>query len=376
MPRRSTPDTFDADAYAADVRRRGDTIQVTVPDDYDGGERLDKYLVRFYPESSRTKIQRSIKKGQVLVNGADVQKSRPVEAGDEIVCRLVQPPPVKAEPEPIDLDILHEDDDVIVVNKPAGMVVHPAHGHRSGTLVNALLHHVGGDTVRPDFEEEGGDPDDEDVGLSMVGALPERPGNPVIRPGIVHRLDKGTSGVLVVAKHDRAHRFLADQFREHDVDRRYLGLCWGHLDPPEGTIEGAIGRDPRNRKRMAVVPEADGKWAITHYETVERLAHTSVVTFRLETGRTHQIRVHCADRERPLLADEQYSGRAVRYGPHGRKRAKFFERIFEALGRPALHAADLGFVHPGTREKVHFHADPPGDWQHALQRLRTVEGGA
>lgn len=356
----------------AEVARQGDTIQVQVPEDYRDEERVDKFLTRFFPDASRSKVQRSIKKGQALVNGEDIKKSYAVQPGDTIVCRLVRRPPIEAAPEPIPLDIVYEDEHLIVVNKEAGMVVHPAHGHRSGTLVNALLHHVEGEAVSPADDEELADAD---VGLSMINALPERPDNPSVRPGIVHRLDKGTSGLLVVAKHDVAHRRLARQFREHTIQRRYWGLIWGHLDPPNGTLKGAIGRDPHNRKRMAIVGAERGKQAITHYETLERLAYTSVVQFQLETGRTHQIRVHSAEQERPLLGDEKYGGQAVRYGPHGRKRARFFERLFERLDRPALHAFELGFTHPATGERTHFTAEVPDDLQYVLGRLREVEEG-
>jgi 23S rRNA pseudouridine1911/1915/1917 synthase len=366
-----TPDAFDPTDYDADVTREENVVELVVPDTETGGPRIDKYLTRFYPEASRTKIQRSIKKGHVKVNSADVQKSYSVEPGDEIVFRLIRKPPMQAEPEAIPLDIVYEDEDLLVVNKPAGMVVHPAPGHRSGTLVHALLHHVGGQAVAADDEE--GDADDEEVGLSMTNALPESPDHPVVRPGIVHRLDKGTSGLLVVAKRDRAHQPLAEQFKAHTVDRRYRALVWGHLDPPNGTIEGAIGRDPNHRQRMAVVPEDDGKWAVTHYETVEHHPHTSVVTFRLETGRTHQIRVHTSDRNHPLVGDPKYGGDTVRYGPQTGERRSRFDHLFETLLRPALHAERLGFTHPTTGDPMHFEADPPADWQTVRDRLRAEE---
>lgn len=362
------PDTFDASAYDADVTREDNVVEVTVPETVADGRRLDKYLTRFYPEASRTKIQRSIKKGHVKVNGADAKKSRTVEPGDEIVFRLVRKPPMQAEPEPIPLDVVYEDDDLLVVHKPAGMVVHPAPGHRSGTLVHALLHHVEGQSVAAD--DAPGDADDSEVGLSMVNALPDAPNHPVVRPGIVHRLDKGTSGLLVVAKRDRAHQPLAEQFKAHTVDRRYRALVWGHLDPPAGTIEGAIGRDPNRRQRMAVVPEGEGKWAVTHYETVEHFAHTSVVEFRLETGRTHQIRVHTSHRHHPILGDPKYGGDTIRYGTPDGPRRSVFDRLFGTLTHPALHAYRLGFTHPTTGETLHFEADPPDDWQWAREHLR------
>lgn len=365
------PDTFDPSDYAAEVAREDNVVEVVVPGTHTEQTRIDKYLTRFYPEASRTKIQRSIKKGHVKVNGGDVKKSYAVEPGDEIVFRLIRKPPMQAEPESIPLDVLYEDEDLLVVNKPAGMVVHPAPGHRSGTLVHALLHHVDGSSVAADDGEEAAD--DEAVGLSMVNALPDSPNHPVVRPGIVHRLDKGTSGLLVVAKRDRAHRGLAEQFKAHTVDRRYRALVWGHLKPATGTIEGAIGRNPNHRQRMAVVAEDDGKWAVTHYDTVEHHAHTSVVTFRLETGRTHQIRVHTSHRNHPVLGDPKYGGQTVRYGPQSGERRSFFDRVFNALPHPALHAYRLGFTHPMTGETLHFEADPPSEWQHVRRRLREEE---
>jgi 23S rRNA pseudouridine1911/1915/1917 synthase len=362
------PDAFDPADYDADVTREGRVVEVRVPASQTGEPRIDKYLTRFYPQASRTKIQRSIKKGHVRVNGDAVQKSYGVQPGDEIVFRLVRKPPMAAEAEPIPLDVVYEDEDLLVVNKPAGMVVHPAPGHRSGTLVHALLHHVDGEAVAADDDPKAAS--DEQVGLSMINALPESPDHPVVRPGIVHRLDKGTSGLLVVAKRDRAHQPLAEQFKAHTVDRRYRALVWGHLEPPSGTIRGAIGRDPRHRQRMAVVPASDGKRAVTHYETVEHHAHTSVVTFRLETGRTHQIRVHTSHRHHPIVGDPKYGGQAVRYGPQTGERQSLFDRLFGTMPHPALHAYRLGFTHPTTGETLHFEAEPPEDWRAVLEQLR------
>ncbi len=366
-----TPDAFDPADYEADVRREENVVEVTVPPTETGEPRIDKYLTRFYPEASRTKIQRAIKKGHLKVNGEDVKKSYPVAPGDEIVFRLIRKPPMQAEPEAIPLDVVHEDDDLLVVNKPAGMVVHPAPGHRSGTLVHALLHHVDGGEVAADDERD--DVSEEDVGLSMVNALPQAPDHPVVRPGIVHRLDKGTSGLLVVAKRDRAHQPLAEQFKAHTVHRRYRAIVWGQFESPRGTIEGTIGRDPNHRQRMAVVPEDEGKWAVTHYETVETHAHTSVVDFKLETGRTHQIRVHARSQGHPLLGDPKYGGQRVRYGTQSDDRRAFFDRLFEMLPHPALHAYRLGFVHPTTGEEMQFEAEPPSDWRRGLRRLRDEE---
>lgn len=352
-------------------RRTGDLFTFDVPAGYDAGERLDKYLAARV-DTSRTKVQESIAAGAATVNGEKPKKSRPVEGGDEIRLRLLKPPPVGAKPEEIPLDIAYEDEHLLVVNKPAGMVVHPGYGHRTGTLVNALLYHVGARPIEisaPSDELDAGR-----VGLSTVGAVPEQEGNPAVRPGIVHRLDKGTTGLLVVAKNNAAHRDLARQFKERTTRRRYEALLWGQLSPPEGTFEGAIGRDPHDRKRMAVVSEEKGKAARTHYRAEEQLAHTARATFELETGRTHQIRVHAAEAGHPLLADAQYGGARIRSGVNGRKRRAFFEKLFERLGRPALHAASLGFRHPATGEEMDFTAETPDDLRTVWGELRRVEG--
>jgi 23S rRNA pseudouridine1911/1915/1917 synthase len=348
-------------------------IRLQVPDGYQEEGRLDVYITRFVENASRTKVQRSIREGHVTVNGEVVTKvSHTVLAGDEIVCRVMRPPPMEAVAEDIPLNIVFEDDYLIVVNKAAGMVVHPAYGNRTGTLVNALLHHVGGGSYSVEDDEDEEDLDD-DVGLSTLNAAPSREGDPSIRPGIVHRLDKDTSGMLVVAKDDMTHRGLAKQFEEHTIQRRYLAIVWGVPDLPKGTIDTHVGRDPRDRKRMAVVRRG-GKHAVTHYETVEAMQHTSLVQFRLETGRTHQIRVHAQHIGHPVLGDATYGGQSVRYGPSAGSRKAFFNNLFARLPRQALHAHTLGFLHPITDERLYFTADLPADMQYALDQLRRVEG--
>ena len=359
----------------AQKRRTGDLITFDVPADYDAEERLDKYLAARV-DTSRSKVQDTIAAGAVTVNGESseegLKKSRPVEGGDRIRCRLLKPPPVGARPEPIPLDIAYEDAHLLVVHKPGGMVVHPGYGHRTGTLVNALLHHVGARPIEisaPSDELEA-----EAVGLSTVGAVPQQEGNPAVRPGIVHRLDKGTTGLLVVAKTDAAHRALARQFAVRTTRRRNEALVGGRPSPTEGTYEGAIGRDPHDRKRMAVVPPERGKSARTHYRVEEQVAHAARLAFTLETGRTHQIRVHAAEAGHPLLGDAQYGGARIRSGVNGRKRRAFFERLFDELGRPALHAASLGFRHPETGEEMDFTAETPEDLHRVWAELRRVEG--
>ncbi len=346
-------------------------VVVEVPEGYHAGQRLDVYLTDYLPNASRAKVQRGIKAGDVSVNGTVQTKvSTPVAANDRIEFVLHRPPPIEAKPEAIPLDIVFEDDALLVVNKPAGLVVHPAHKNRTGTLVNALLHHVGGGTLSFEDEEEG---DDDEVGLSTATAAPRFDGDVTVRPGIVHRLDKGTSGLLVVAKTDAAHAALARQFMDRTTRRRYLAIVWG-MPPESGTVETYIGRDVRDRRKMAVVPEDRGKHAVTHFETVEAMRHTALVQFRLETGRTHQIRVHARHLGHPILGDETYDGTAIRSGLDSGKRRQFFRNLFEVMPRQALHAATLGFTHPTTGEALDFAAPLPDDMQHVLDRLRAVEG--
>lgn len=346
-------------------------VTLEVPAGYAERIRIDRYLARFLPNVSRAKVRRGIEEGLVEVNGATVGKpSHIVQAGDAIVCTLRRPPPIEARPEPIPLEIAYEDDALIVVNKPAGMVVHPAYGHREGTLVNALLHHVGAGPVRLEAEAFPAD-GAQGMGLSAAAeAFPDRGDAPSIRPGIVHRLDKGTSGLLVVAKDDVSHRHLARQFAERTIGRRYLAVLWGVPDPPSGRIEGYIGRDPRDRKRMAMTPSDKGKRAVTQYETLECLDHASLVAFRLETGRTHQIRVHAQHMGRPVFGDETYGGRAIRFGPVSGSRKAFIRNLFARLDRQALHAETLEFAHPRTAQSVSFRAEVPADMQYVIERLR------
>jgi RluA family pseudouridine synthase len=344
---------------------------VEVSEDVAGDTRVDVFLTEVFPHLSRTKIQRAIKREHVTVNDESVQKSYIVEPGDRIEAHVPKPPPLEAEPEPIPLDIVYEDEYLIIVNKPAGMVVHPARGHRSGTLVNALLHHVGSDVVRVEDSDE--HLEDEEVGLSTTNAAPGHENNPVIRPGIVHRLDKDTSGVLVVAKDDVTHQRLSRLFREHTIQRTYQALVWGKPEPPEGSIVGPIGRDPYHRKRMAVVAPGKGKSATTRYRTLELRDHVALVEFELETGRTHQIRVHAQHVGHPVVGDPTYGGRGMKYGRPSRQRQKFFEQMFDDLQRQALHARTLGFEHPWTGEEHLFSADWPEDMKLVWKALLTLE---
>jgi 23S rRNA pseudouridine1911/1915/1917 synthase len=308
----------------------------------DAGKRLDKALAERLPEFSRVRLQGLIGDGHLRVNDAvETNASRKLKGGETIVVDLPPPLPASPQGEAIPLDIAFEDKDLIVVNKPAGMVVHPSNGHERGTLVHALIAHCG---------------------ESLSGI------NGVLRPGIVHRLDKDTSGLLVVAKNDRAHRKLADQFADHGrtgpLERRYLAIVWGEMPRKNGTIDAGITRSTANRERMMVSNAERARFAITHYEVLETFhaggaVVASLIACRLETGRTHQIRVHLAHAGHPLLGD-------ALYGSGFRTREKFLSEGAQAalkeLDRQALHAELLAFEHPRSAEVLEFTVDPPEDF--------------
>ncbi|WP_150286083.1 RluA family pseudouridine synthase [Rhabdaerophilum calidifontis] len=315
------------------------TIEITPAE---AGTRLDKALAGHLGDLSRARIQTLIAAGHVAVDGEMVRDAARRLRGGETI-RLDRPPPEPAEPrgEAIPLAILYEDADLVVLDKPAGMVVHPAGGHESGTLVNALIAHCG---------------------ASLSGI------NGVLRPGIVHRLDKETSGVMVAAKNDHAHRALAAQFADHGrtgpLERRYLALVWGELPRRSGTIDAAIARSSANREKMIVSRAAQARFAITHYDAIETFAAggrglASLIACRLETGRTHQIRVHLAHIGHPLLGDPLYGSgfrtREANLPPAARQ-------ALERLGRQALHAEMLAFAHPRTGETMRFESPPPPDF--------------
>lgn len=316
---------------------------LNVPEGQHTDVRLDKYITSFVQNASRNKVQKAIKDGHVLVNGKLEKSSYIMQPGDRIEISLPKPPTPEAKPEDIPIDIVYEDDHLIVVNKEAGMVVHPAFGNWSGTMVNGLLYHA--DSLSNEDEE-------------------------TIRPGIVHRLDKDTSGLLVVAKNDVAHKKLSEQFAEKSVERTYWAIVWGN-PPDSGVIEGNVGRSPRDRKIMTVLKEKSGKSAVTHFETIERFDHLALLKINLETGRTHQIRVHMQHENFYVFGDPTYGGNSVRYGPNTGSRKAMFNNLFAKLERQALHAKTLGFIHPGTDEYVEFNSELPEDFQIVLDTLRT-----
>ncbi|MFK7847490.1 MAG: RluA family pseudouridine synthase [Rhodothermales bacterium] len=345
-------------------------ISLDVPAGYAEDERVDQYITRFLSNVTRSKVQKGMKEGRVKIN--DIVISRPstrVQANDAIECRLNRPPPIEAAPEDIPIDIVYEDEYLLIVNKATGIVVHPAYGNRTGTMVNALLHHLGRPTYTfdPETITHPGE-----VGLSTINAKPQSEDKIDVRPGIVHRLDKDTSGLLVVAKDNETHALLSKQFANRTTRRKYVAFVWG-VPPEEGRIEANIGRDTRDRKKMAVVADNKGKHAITNYETQATYGYVSKVHFRLETGRTHQIRVHAAHLGHPILGDETYGGKTVRYGPLIARRRAFFANTFKLMPRQALHALSLGFTHPHTREEVDFTSTLPPDMAAVEQRLIDVE---
>jgi len=316
---------------------------LNVPEGQHTDVRLDKYITSFVQNASRNKVQKAIKDGHVLVNGKLEKSSYIMQPGDKIEISLPKPPAPEAKPEDIPINIVYEDDELLVVNKEAGMVVHPAFGNWSGTMVNGLLYHA--DTLSKDDEE-------------------------TLRPGIVHRLDKDTSGLLVVAKNEVAHKKLSKQFAEKSVERTYWAIVWGN-PPYSGTIEGNVGRSPRDRKIMTVLKEKKGKSAVTHFETIERFDHLALLKINLETGRTHQIRVHMQHEHFYVFGDPTYGGNSVRYGPNTGSRKAMFNNLFSKLERQALHAKTLGFIHPGTEEYVEFNSELPEDFQFVLDTIRT-----
>ena len=304
--------------------------------------RIDKFLMNRMENVTRNRVQNGIDLGNVLVNEKPVKSSYKVKPQDEISVVLPHPPrDTEVYPENIPLDIVFEDDDLLIINKPAGLVVHPGFNNYDGTLVNGLVYHF--------------------------NQLPELPGN-TGRPGLVHRIDKDTSGLLVISKNEKTMAWLAKQFFDHTITRKYLALVWGDLSE-DGTITGYIGRSAKDRRVMAIYDdEANGKWAVTHYKILERLNYVTLIECQLETGRTHQIRAHLKHIGHPLFNDATYGGDKILKGTVFSKYKSFVENCFALLPRQALHAQTLGFIHPRTRKYVHFEAPLPDDFKAALEK--------
>ncbi|MET6991897.1 RluA family pseudouridine synthase [Sediminicola arcticus] len=305
--------------------------------------RVDKFLMNFIENATRNKIQQAAKEGNIWVNNSIVKSNYKVKAGDEVRVMFEHPPyEFLLTPEDIPLNIVYEDDVLLVVNKSPGMVVHPGHGNYSGTLINALLHHI-----------------------------ESLPLNSDERPGLVHRIDKDTSGLLVVAKTEAAMTHLAKQFHDKTSEREYIAIVWGNVENESGTIEGHIGRNPKNRLQMDVFPEGDqGKEAVTHYRVLERLGYVTVISCKLETGRTHQIRVHLKYIGHTLFNDERYGGEKILKGTTFTKYKQFVDNAFKILPRQALHAKTLGFVHPVSDEFMRFDSEVPEDMATCITKWR------
>jgi 23S rRNA pseudouridine1911/1915/1917 synthase len=305
--------------------------------------RIDKFLTDRLPNVTRNKVQQAIEVGYVTVRGKTVKSNYKIKPLDEIVVMLPEPPRNdEVLPEAIPLDIRYEDDDLLVVYKPAGMVVHPAYNNWNGTLVNALLHHC--------------------------NQLPTSR-NGTIRPGLVHRIDKDTSGLLVIAKTELAMMHLAKQFYEHTIERTYYALVWGVPKSEKGTIVAHLDRSPKDRRIIeAFADTSKGKHAITHYKVLQELLHVALVQCNLETGRTHQIRAHMKFLGHPLFADATYGGMEIRKGQPSSKYKAFVENCFTLMPRQALHAKSLGFVHPTTKQWLQFDSELPNDFQSVLNK--------
>ncbi|MBZ0179980.1 MAG: RluA family pseudouridine synthase [Melioribacteraceae bacterium] len=307
-------------------------------------ERIDIYLANSIENATRTRIQKLIKAEYVTVNEQPTKANYHVEPGDKIKVKIpVTPRPENTEPEAIPLDIIYEDEFLLVINKPAGMVVHPSLGNYTGTLVNALLHYT-----------------------SELSELNE-PG----RPGIVHRIDKETSGLLLVAKDEWTHSQLAKQFADHSIDREYWAVCWGTFDKSSGEVIGNIARSKKDRK-IFTVTEDEGKHAHTYYEVIEEFEFASLVRLKLKTGRTHQIRVHMSYINHPIFGDPTYGGRKIVYGLNLPKMKSRVENLLKIMNRQALHAKTLGFYHPHKKERVYFDSDLPDDINDLLYELKKT----
>ena len=306
--------------------------------------RVDKFLMNFIENATRNKIQQAVKAGNVLVNNAVVKSNYKVKPYDEVRVVLAHPPHENLlVAEDIPLDIVYEDEELMVVNKAAGMVVHPGHGNYSGTLVNGLIHHI-----------------------------ENLPKNSNERPGLVHRIDKDTSGLLVVAKTEFAMAHLANQFFDRTTERLYLALAWGNIEEEEGTITGHVGRSFKNRLQMDVFPDGEyGKHAVTHYKVIERFSYVTLVQCKLETGRTHQIRAHFKHIGHTLFNDSRYGGDLILKGTTFTKYKQFVDNCFKVLPRQALHAKTLGFEHPTTKKMMRFDSELPEDMQACLEKWRN-----
>ncbi len=311
--------------------------------------RIDKFLMMRLENVSRNRIQNASEAGSILVNAKPVKSSYRVKPGDLITIVLAHPPRlVEVIAQDIPIEVVYEDEDLVIVNKPAGMVVHPGYGNYTGTLVNALAYKFHPDKLGQSIESE------------------------TVRPGLVHRIDKNTSGLVVVSRNEKAMTHLAKQFFDRTIKRRYMALAWGDFSEDIGTVVGHIGRNQTDRKSMEVYPEGDhGKHAVTHFSVLERFGYVTLIECRLETGRTHQIRVHMKHIGHTLFNDETYGGKRILKGTTFSKYQSFVENCFSLIPGQALHARSLGFIHPSTGKELYFEKDPPAGLNAILDKWRA-----
>ncbi|WCT13988.1 RluA family pseudouridine synthase [Mucilaginibacter jinjuensis] len=339
--------TEEIDSYEQDEQDLYEHFRIIV----DKGQsllRVDKFLMSRIENATRNRVQNAIEQGNVLVNQKEIKSSYRVKPNDIISVVLPHPPrDTEVYPENIPLNIVYEDDDLLVINKPAGMVVHPGYNNYTGTLVNGLVYH---------FQQ-----------------LPQLPGNDG-RPGLVHRIDKDTSGLLLISKNERSMTYLARQFYDHTITRKYIALVWGDLEA-DGTVTGYIGRSVNDRRVMSIYDDPEkGKWSVTHYKVLERFTYVTLIECQLETGRTHQIRAHMKHIGHSLFSDAMYGGDKILKGTMFGKYKQFVENCFELMPRQALHAQTLGFKHPSKKEYMHFESALPEDFESVLNKWRKYIG--
>ncbi len=339
--------TEEIDSYEQDEQDLYEHFRIIV----DKGQsllRVDKFLMSRIENATRNRVQNAIEQGNVLVNQKEIKSSYRVKPNDVISVVLPHPPrDTEVYPENIPLNIVYEDDDLLVINKPAGMVVHPGYNNYTGTLVNGLVYH---------FQQ-----------------LPQLPGNDG-RPGLVHRIDKDTSGLLLISKNERSMTYLARQFFDHSITRKYMALVWGDLEI-DGTVTGYIGRSVNDRRVMSIYDDPEkGKWSVTHYKVLERFTYVTLIECQLETGRTHQIRAHMKHIGHSLFSDAMYGGDKILKGTMFGKYKQFVENCFDLMPRQALHAQTLGFKHPSKKEYMHFESALPEDFESVLNKWRKYIG--
>ncbi len=321
-------------------------------------QRLDIFLTHSIANASRTKVQKAIDSGNVLINGKIARASQKVQPYDNILCKILKPPPIILKPENIPLEIVYEDEYLVVINKRAGMVCHPGFGNRYGTLVNAILYYFGmRDTIELEI-----DTDDEltDEGLIYSSNL--------IRPGLVHRLDKDTTGLVIITKNPEIHNQISSQFENRTIQRSYKALIWGKFDEKKGFITGDIGRSPKNRKLFTVV-EKGGKHSKTEYEVINEYEYLSLVKLKLHTGRTHQIRVHLSHIKKPVFGDKSYGGDRILYGGNNHHWKSKVSKLLAMINHQLLHAYELSFFHPILKENIILQSEIPNYFREILNVL-------